>query len=83
MTQGPKATVGGILKVPFQRPRLRAAVLDHPDYYVLRDKLTGFLEGGEPIPETIQQPATHHPTVHYKPELTSAGRVRMVPASEK
>jgi hypothetical protein len=49
---------------------------------VLRDKLTGFLEGGEPIPETIQQPATHHPTVHYQPELSKTGRVRMFPVQE-
>ncbi len=45
MTNVPAATVGGILQVPFSRPRARAEVLAHPDYYVLRDRLIGFLEG--------------------------------------
>ncbi len=83
MTQGPKATVGGILNVPFPRPRLRAAVLDHPDYYILRDQLTGFLEGGEPLPESIRQPGIHHPSLSYKPELAPSGRIRMFPVSEE
>jgi len=30
--------------VPFPRPRSRAAVLNHPSYYPLRDQLIGFLE---------------------------------------
>jgi hypothetical protein len=44
MTSGPGATVGEILTVPFPRPRSRAAVLNHPHYYLLRDQLIGFLE---------------------------------------
>jgi nitrate/nitrite transport system ATP-binding protein len=44
MTSGPAATVGEILSVPFPRPRLRADVLNHPDYYRLRDQLVVFLE---------------------------------------
>jgi nitrate/nitrite transport system ATP-binding protein len=44
MTSGPAAYVGGILDVPFPRPRNRAAVLEHPDYYRLREELIGFLE---------------------------------------
>jgi nitrate/nitrite transport system ATP-binding protein len=44
MTNGPEAKVGEILEVPFPRPRARAAVLDHPDYYPLRERLIGFLE---------------------------------------
>jgi nitrate/nitrite transport system ATP-binding protein len=44
MTNGPAARLGGILEVPFPRPRTRAAVLEHPDYYILREKLIGFLE---------------------------------------
>jgi len=45
MTNGPAATVGGVLPIPFRRPRARAEVLGHPEYYVLRDRLIGFLEG--------------------------------------
>jgi nitrate/nitrite transport system ATP-binding protein len=44
MTGGPAATIGDILAVPFSRPRSRVAVLNHPDYYQLRDHLIGFLE---------------------------------------
>ena len=44
MTNGPEARVGEILTVPFARPRDRAAVMDHPDYYALRERLIGFLE---------------------------------------
>lgn len=44
MTSGPEARVGDILTVPFGRPRERAALLEHPEYYVLRERLIGFLE---------------------------------------
>jgi len=44
MTSGPAATVGEILDVPFPRPRDRARVLEHPDYYTCRDRMIGFLE---------------------------------------
>jgi ABC-type nitrate/sulfonate/bicarbonate transport system ATPase subunit len=45
MTNGPAAKLGGILEVPFPRPRARAAVIEHPEYYALRERLIGFLEG--------------------------------------
>ena len=44
MTNGPEAKVGDVLHVPFERPRRREAVLEHPDYYKLREHLIGFLE---------------------------------------
>jgi len=44
MTNGPEAEVGDILKVTFPRPRERKAVLEHPDYYKLREHLIEFLE---------------------------------------
>ena len=44
MTTGPHARVGDILHVPFARPRDRQAVLNHPEYYDLRERLIGFLE---------------------------------------
>lgn len=44
MTDGPEAEVGDILKVKFPRPRERQAVMDHPDYYRLREHLIEFLE---------------------------------------
>src|SRR3954471_9706523 len=44
MTDGPEAEVGDVLEVPFARPRERKAVLEHPDYYKLREHLITFLE---------------------------------------
>ena len=44
MTNGPRARVGMISHMPFDRPRVRADVLDHPDYYELRGEMIGFLE---------------------------------------
>jgi nitrate/nitrite transport system ATP-binding protein len=44
MTNGPEAEVGDILQVTFPRPRTRKAVLEHPDYYKLREYLIEFLE---------------------------------------
>ena len=44
MTNGPAARLGGIVEVPFPRPRDRAAVLEHPEYYALREQLITFLE---------------------------------------
>jgi nitrate ABC transporter ATP-binding subunit len=44
MTTGPAAKVGKILEVPFARPRVRDDVLEHPEYYNLREELIQFLE---------------------------------------
>jgi nitrate ABC transporter ATP-binding subunit len=44
MTNGPEAEVGEILAVPFPRPRERKHVMEHPDYYRLREHLIAFLE---------------------------------------
>lgn len=44
MTDGPEAEVGEIIEVKFSRPRDRKAVMEHPDYYKLRERLIEFLE---------------------------------------
>jgi nitrate/nitrite transport system ATP-binding protein len=44
MTNGPAARLGGVMEVPFARPRDRASVLEHPDYYAYREQLIAFLE---------------------------------------
>jgi nitrate/nitrite transport system ATP-binding protein len=44
MTDGPEAEVGDIIPVHFPRPRERKAVMEHPDYYTLRERLIEFLE---------------------------------------
>ncbi len=44
MTNGPRARVGQVLDIPFDRPRDRRAVLEHELYYDLRGCLIDFLE---------------------------------------
>lgn len=44
MTNGPAASVGDVIDVPWERPRIRAEVLDHPQYYKLRGRMLKFLE---------------------------------------
>lgn len=44
MTNGPEAEVGEVVEVQFPRPRERKAVMEHPDYYELREQLITFLE---------------------------------------
>jgi nitrate/nitrite transport system ATP-binding protein len=44
MTDGPEATVGDTLVVPFSRPRRRAAVLGHPEYHACRRRVIDFLD---------------------------------------
>ncbi|QDV27791.1 ABC transporter ATP-binding protein [Aureliella helgolandensis] len=44
MTNGPRARVGAVFEMPFERPRERADVLAHPEYYALREKMISFLE---------------------------------------
>jgi ABC-type sulfate/molybdate transport systems ATPase subunit len=45
MTNGPAATVGEIVGVPFERPRQRLSVIADPAYHQARTKLLSFLEG--------------------------------------
>ncbi|TWT89331.1 ABC transporter ATP-binding protein [Stieleria varia] len=44
MTNGPRARVGKVFEMPFDRPRVRSEVLEHPDYYDLRGDMITFLE---------------------------------------
>jgi nitrate ABC transporter ATP-binding subunit len=44
MTDGPEATVGEVLEVPFARPRQRRAVLAHRAYHACRRRVVDFLE---------------------------------------
>ena len=40
----PAAGIGEVIEVSFPRPRDRKSVMEHPDYYVLRERLIHFLE---------------------------------------
>ena len=55
MTNGPEATVGQILEIPFDRPRVRSDVLEHSNYYDFRACLLSFLEKQEEDKETHVQ----------------------------
>ena len=44
MTNGPQARVGKVLEIDLPRPRTRKMLLEHPDYYALREELLSFLE---------------------------------------
>jgi nitrate/nitrite transport system ATP-binding protein len=61
MTNGPHATIGKILDIDLPRPRTRAALLEHPDYYRFREEVLAFLEeyehGAKPAKKTDTKPA--------------------------
>jgi nitrate ABC transporter ATP-binding subunit len=44
MTDGPEATVGDVLALPFGRPRDRRSVLEHPEYSPCRRQVLDFLQ---------------------------------------
>ncbi len=67
MTSGPAATLGAILHVPFGRPRVRTDVLEHPEYYPLREKMIGFLEGQEHHGEKAAPPPSLPPSRAFVP----------------
>lgn len=69
MTDGPEAEVGDILEIPFERPRVRAAVLADPRYQVLRNHLLTFLNELSHIrPSHIQKanPSDVHETTEVE-----------------
>jgi nitrate/nitrite transport system ATP-binding protein len=62
MTNGPRARVGEILEIPFERPRCRTELMNDPVYYQYREELVGFLEErahGEPSEPPAPQPSAN------------------------
>ncbi|GFE70276.1 nitrate ABC transporter ATP-binding protein [Chroococcus sp. FPU101] len=43
MTNGPSATIGEVLEMPFARPRIRSRLIEDPRYYELRNYALDFL----------------------------------------
>ena len=68
MTDGPEAEVGDILEVNFPRPRERKAVMEHPEYYKLREHLIEFLE-------------VHAHKKHAKPPVPPAVPLNALPSA--
>jgi len=62
MTNGPAAEVGEIVEVKFPHPRNRKAIMEHPDYYTLREQLISFLEHRSHLRPSSSPPSTA-PTV--------------------
>jgi ABC-type nitrate/sulfonate/bicarbonate transport system ATPase subunit len=59
MTSGPAATIGEIVDIPFARPRDRAALLEDPTFYALRERIIAFLESQDHRkPKPVDVPAT-------------------------
>ena len=79
MTNGPEAEVGDILNVTFPRPRERKAVLEHPDYYKLREHLIEFLELRAQRKSKSVQPA--RPDSQSGVPLVSDSQSQKVPVS--
>jgi nitrate ABC transporter ATP-binding subunit len=70
MTDGPEAGIGEVIEVKFPRPRERKAVMEHPDYYKLREQLIYFLEVKAHKNHAPEPPAASAPAV--SPELAAA-----------
>jgi nitrate ABC transporter ATP-binding subunit len=67
MTSGPRAKVGEIMEVTLPRPRERLSVLDDPEFYALRERLIGFLEGEATHSSTALPRATTPPPSAARP----------------
>ena len=81
MTNGPNATVGDILTVPFPRPRNRAAVMEHPDYDALRESLVGFLERQGHKPDTDAEGNAQSAAPPAAPVMVAEKTFAKVPAA--
>lgn len=78
MTSGPSARVGQILELPFERPRIRGDVLEHPMYYELRACLISFLEQQDAHDFRMQQRDEMRVTSRMVEQMTK-GEVSAMP----
>lgn len=53
MTNGPAATIGQVISIPFPRPRDRERILEDPQYYRLRNSVLSYLYRHEANPEAV------------------------------
>jgi nitrate/nitrite transport system ATP-binding protein len=66
MTTGPDATLGGVIEVPFKRPRERRATFEDATFERLREQLIGFLE------DQAHRPSQPNPAREAAPGFISA-----------
>jgi len=71
MTNGPAATVGEIVAVPFERPRDRLGIGEDPRYHQIRSQLLGFLEERAHGNETFALRVDHQPAKTDHPKVTA------------
>ncbi|MBK9992305.1 MAG: ABC transporter ATP-binding protein [Verrucomicrobia bacterium] len=76
MTNGPAAEVGEIIEVKFPHPRDRKAIMEHPDYYKLREQLISFLEVRSHLRPSARETNNHipPPNAESHPAPTKQGR---------
>jgi nitrate/nitrite transport system ATP-binding protein len=72
MTNGPAATVGEIVTVPFERPRDRLGIGEDPRYHQIRSQLLGFLEARAHGNGTSPLGLDHQPVKTDRPKVTAA-----------
>jgi ABC-type nitrate/sulfonate/bicarbonate transport system ATPase subunit len=72
MTSGPAATLGGVLNVPFERPRDRVALMELAEYDGLRDQVIGFLENQQHGPPPEEAPPDSESAPKAQPDLVLA-----------
>ncbi|MEI6714879.1 MAG: ABC transporter ATP-binding protein [Verrucomicrobiota bacterium] len=85
MTDGPEAGIGDIVEVPFERPRNRMEVMEHPDYYRLRAHLIEFLEvhahkKAHAPHDDVESPSS--PSAEVKEETMKDASIENVPVEE-
>ncbi|MFK7965275.1 MAG: ABC transporter ATP-binding protein [Burkholderiaceae bacterium] len=77
MSNGPAARIGNIMSVDLPRPRSRKALLEHPDYYALREELLDFLEayegGANPSTEVLEAIKTKRLAKSAQASLAATG----------
>ena len=56
LTNGPESHIGQIIDVPFVRPRHRLEVVNHPNYYSLRNEIVYFLNQQKRAKQLRAQP---------------------------
>ncbi len=58
MSNGPEARIAESVRVDIDRPRVRADIVNHPDYYALRNHLVDFLvnRAGDSVPDSQRAP---------------------------
>jgi ABC-type nitrate/sulfonate/bicarbonate transport system ATPase subunit len=82
MTDGPAAEVGEIIEVKFPHPRNRKAIMEHPDYYKLREQLITFLEVRSHLRPSDSQSSNHTPppTAELRSDPSKTVRATAEPA---